>query len=72
MPQTVKWIETEFREDPLSAIRQVMASHATGQLILNVSQGTVCSVKWRERATEPENSLDRDTPKRSTLSPTVT
>ena len=46
------FVETEFREDPLTAIRMIMASHSTGQMILNVSQGTLISVKWRERRAE--------------------
>jgi hypothetical protein len=47
-----EFIETEFRDEPLTAIRMVMQSHATGQMVLNVSQGTVVSVKWREKVTE--------------------
>ena len=55
------FVETEFREEPLTAIRMVMASHGTGQMILNVSQGTVVSVKWRERAHEaPQQKIVLD------------
>jgi len=44
-----QWVEREFRENPYSAVKQILASHATGQLVLNVAQGTLVSVKWRER-----------------------
>ena len=56
------FVETEFREEPLTAIRMVMASHGTGQMILNVSQGTVVSVKWRERSAQaPAATIPLDT-----------
>jgi hypothetical protein len=60
-----EFVETEFRNEPLTAIRMVMQSHATGQMILNVSQGTVVSVKWRERVPETTQQrivLDRMSP----------
>lgn len=58
------WIETEFRDDPISAIKQIMSSHATGQMILNVSQGTVGSVVWREKsATVSKNQIEGITAK---------
>ena len=44
-----QWVEVEYRENPYSAVKQILASHATGQLVLNVAQGTLVSVKWRER-----------------------
>jgi len=43
------WVEMVFDCDPMSAIKQVMASKQSGQLVLNVSQGTVCAVVWREK-----------------------
>jgi hypothetical protein len=57
----MKWVETNFEGDPMQAIRIVMQSHSTGQLVLNVSQGTVRTVKWREKvseATQDERKLD--------------
>jgi hypothetical protein len=53
------WIEKKFEEDPITAVKLAMASHATGQLVLHVSQGTVCAVVWREKITPPcEKRLD--------------
>ena len=56
------WIEKKFEEDPITAVKMAMASHSTGQLVLHVSEGTVCAVVWREKVTEQTpntNSLDR-------------
>jgi hypothetical protein len=33
----------------MAAIKLIMSSKATGQMVLNVDQGTVGSVVWRER-----------------------
>ncbi len=44
-----EWVETTFEGDPMEAVKRVMSSKSSGQLVLNVSQGTVCCVTWRER-----------------------
>jgi hypothetical protein len=44
-----EWVETTFDGDPMEAVKRVMSSKSSGQLVLNLSQGTVCSVTWRER-----------------------
>jgi hypothetical protein len=44
-----EWVETTFDGDPMAAIKLIMSSKASGQIVLNLSQGTVCSVLWRER-----------------------
>ena len=52
------WIEKKFEEDPIAAVKMILNSHATGKLVLDVSQGTVRCVTWREKVTPPENKLD--------------
>jgi hypothetical protein len=50
MSAKVTWVEMEVRgEEALRLIKQVMDSKCTGQIVLNVSQGTVGSAKWREK-----------------------
>ncbi len=44
-----EWVETTFDGDPMEAVKRVMSSKSSGQLVLNLSQGTVCCVTWRER-----------------------
>lgn len=55
------WVETKFEGDPIAAVKTVLASHATGKLILDVSEGTVRVVTWREKVTETNNFVDRST-----------
>jgi len=44
------WVETTFDGDPMAAIKMILSSKSSGQIVLNVSQGTVCGdVVWRER-----------------------
>lgn len=52
MNTRTNWVETVFDGDPVSALKTIMASKSTGQIVMNVSQGTVCSVVWRERRVE--------------------
>ena len=48
-----KITETEHRDTDLMAeIRKVMARGGTGQMVLNMSQGRICSVVWREKTYE--------------------
>lgn len=47
--QQTEWVETQFDGDPIAAIKLIMSSKSSGQAILNVSQGTVCKVIWREK-----------------------
>ncbi len=42
------WVETTFDGDPIEALKVIMASKSSGQIVLNVSQGTVCNLVWRE------------------------
>jgi hypothetical protein len=50
----IHWIETEFfDEDEFAAIRKILSLARTGQIVLNVSQGTASRcVVWRERRIE--------------------
>ena len=50
------WVETTFDGDPMAAIKMILSSKSSGQIVLNVSQGTVCGdVVWRERKVETVN-----------------
>lgn len=45
--------ETEHREtDFMAEIRKIMVQRGTGEMVLNMSQGRICSVVWREKTTE--------------------
>jgi hypothetical protein len=52
MSTRTNWVETVFDGDPIAALKMIMSSKSTGQIVMNVSQGTVCSVVWRERKVE--------------------
>jgi hypothetical protein len=57
------WIETKLSDDPLVAVKMALAAHATGQLIIHVSQGTARVVVWREKkrpAKNPTIVLDKE------------
>lgn len=44
------WEETEFRDqDLMCVVRRIMSDGKTGKLILNLSQGRVCSVTLKEK-----------------------
>jgi hypothetical protein len=58
------WIEQKFEGDPIAAVKLILSSHSTGKIILDVSQGAVRLVTWREKVTEttpPKVALDRVT-----------
>jgi len=53
MSTRTNWIETSFDGDPLAAVKLILSSKSSGQIVLNVSQGTVCGgVVWREKKVE--------------------
>jgi len=43
------WIETTLDGEAIDEVKRILSSKSSGQLVLNVSQGTVCNVVWRER-----------------------
>lgn len=59
MNARTNWIETVFDGDPVVALKTIMSSKSTGQIVMNVSQGTVCSVVWRERKVEQEPGIQK-------------
>lgn len=66
MSSQTTWIETTFNGDGHEAMQRILASKASGQLVLNVSQGKLCSVVWREKLVDrldtergQKNSLDK-------------
>jgi hypothetical protein len=42
------------------ALKQILPHRSSGQIVVNVSQGTPCSVTWREKRVEKLN-VDRAT-----------
>jgi hypothetical protein len=45
--------ETEYRDtDFMAEIRKIMVQRGTGEMVLNMSQGRICSIVWREKTTE--------------------
>ena len=52
------WVETTFDQEPISAVKMILASHSTGQLILHVSDGTVRAVVWREKIHPAQKVVD--------------
>jgi hypothetical protein len=54
----MSWTETRFEGDPIAAVKTVMSSHATGKLILDISEGTVRVVTFREKVKQTENCVD--------------
>ena len=49
-------VETEYRDgDMMEKVRSKMLERRTGQLILNLGQGRISSVIWREKQAESSN-----------------
>jgi hypothetical protein len=63
------WIKKKFEGDPVAAVKTILASHSTGKLILDFSQGTVLNVEWREKASQSHILVDRVPEKGAILSP---
>lgn len=50
------FVEVEYRDgDMMEKVRSKMLERRTGQLVLNLGQGRISSVVWRERLTQSEN-----------------
>lgn len=60
MDRELSWRIYHLREDPLVAVKKLMAEHSTGQIILHLTQGKVGAVEWREKVKplDSQNLLD--------------
>jgi hypothetical protein len=69
-----KIVEVEYREtDFMAEIRKIMLQRGTGQMTLNMSEGRICSVVWREKQREyilPNGTGNGHSKKRLDMVPT--
>lgn len=58
-----EFVETQFNCAPVDAVRRILSAHKTGQIVINVSEGTPVSTVWREKKvvveTNQEIGVDR-------------
>lgn len=52
----LSWKVYHILSDPLSAVQHYIKSLSTGQIILHLNQGKVCTVEWREKVKDTPDS----------------
>lgn len=52
------WVKQKFDCDPVAAVKLALASHSTGKLILDFSEGTVRNVEWHEKVHAEKKVVD--------------
>lgn len=50
----LSWRVYHILSDPIGAVQHYMHHLSTGQIILHLNQGKVCTVEWREKVKDPQ------------------